>query len=136
MIDHAAGEMYDPQFSGVSMIDDVDSVIRCLAADSVVRDRHVGFTGSQCGTYAHFIRLKEIATDTTLLSLLESNNPVLRVYGYWALIDRNYPKGEALLSIAKNDPARVHYMSGCIMAPLPVADIVNMRWNDNHSAVK
>lgn len=132
----AYAELYAPTNYDVAGIDNLDSVVNYLGKASVIDDGHVGIAGSQSTTYAHYIRLKELASDSILENLIQHDNPVVRVYAYWALIERNYSKKTALMQVAANDSSSVKYMSGCIMMPEPVISVVKSKWNEFNPPVK
>lgn len=101
-----------------------NSFIIALNNDNPIEDKHIGYGGGESDSYKYFQQLKNYAPDSTLLRLTYHNNPKMRVYGMWALTERNRKLAKQQLYRFINDRSMVVYQSGCLGLSYSVSSLV------------
>ena len=117
-------------------IDDVNTLIALLNDSSDLEAEQIGFTGKPSKSYKYFERLTEIAKDSTLLRLTYHTNPKLRIYGMWALANKNKELALEQIKRLKKDKTSVIYYSGCIKMDLPLSYLALAHFDSSDMKIK
>ncbi len=107
-------------------ISKVKTLVNLLNDSLGVEEKHIGFARSYSKTYATFERLRDLASNNTLVSLLHHANAKVRVYAFWALSDKNKSLALNHAALFRNDTTTVSYFSGCIKSVVAVNRIALM----------
>ena len=102
----------------------VNSIVEYLDNNEALEGRRIGYGSRESESYKVFVLLKKHAKDSTLLRLTLHSNPKLRVYGMWALTDRNKELALRQLYRFKRDNAVVQYFEYCTSMPESVSSLV------------
>lgn len=76
--------------------------------------------------YSIFQKIFKKGKISDFLKMCKSNNPSIRIYGFWALIKNGeYGKAEKIMQQEKNKNANVMWNSiGCVVAPIPTVKLM------------
>lgn len=74
----------------------------------------VGFDGRKTEQYARYENLLKYASDSDLISFTRYNNAVVRVYAFYALIEKNSPLVISIFKDHVNDAEEIETFSGCL----------------------
>ncbi len=86
-----------------------------IATSNAVHAAHVGIAGTTSEQFRRYVDLKKHASIKELVALAVHSNAAVRVYSYWALLDKNYNDIDSITKRLKEDKEKVAYMSGCLM---------------------
>jgi len=70
---------------------DINSLVDEISNNNMMESEYVGF-GTKSKEYQRFQKLKSKASNEELIKLVEHENPIVRTYAYFSLIDRNLIK--------------------------------------------
>lgn len=90
---------------------DVKMLISIVDSSNCMYSRGIGIEGKENITFAAFDRLNQLASDSLLLQLSYSSNPVMRAYSYNALRYRNRVLASSVKKRLKNDTARLCWIT-------------------------
>lgn len=93
--------------------DSVQMMVDLLSSSRTLYTEAVGEAGEKTETYIRFERLKQIASDTELIALMEHRSPVVRAYVFSALVQRRNPDIKDILMKHVDDTVQVECYSGC-----------------------
>ena len=85
----------------------------------------VGFTGKDNPTADAYKSLLQIAPDSVWVRLSHSEKPVVRMYAFEALYNKNSPDLEEVISRLKTDTAAVCEISGDMKTTSSIGQIVS-----------
>ncbi|MEL7423459.1 MAG: hypothetical protein AAFN81_10740 [Bacteroidota bacterium] len=107
---------------------DVDDLAQSIATADRVECAGVGFAGTPSSVYKTFTKLRSKASKEDLLQLLEHENPAVRVYAYYSLIDRNLIPADQLFQQAMEKDTSVSTFCGCTMSGSRLSFLVYNRY--------
>ncbi|MEM7513353.1 MAG: hypothetical protein AAF388_20665 [Bacteroidota bacterium] len=92
----------------------IDPLLQSIIEENEVHYESVGLGGSTSDQYLRYRKLVKIASDEKLLDLTKHENPTVRCYASWGLVERNFSDlGSVFQNFLTNDD-RVTSFSGCI----------------------
>lgn len=85
----------------------IDKIVNDFISANEVQYENIGMGSQKSPLYQSFLSLKKIATNDELLQLTQHQNPIVRCYAGWALIDKKYSNLESLFENFVNNDATV-----------------------------
>lgn len=113
---------------GLDTISDARVLVQLLNDSGSVDEAHVGFTGETGKTYLTYLRLSEVASNEYLKQLLVHQNPKVRVYAAWAMLECDTVYMNRRWKDLQYDTATVMHFSGCIGMNTTVAYLIRSRY--------
>ncbi|RYE54742.1 MAG: hypothetical protein EOP48_11655 [Sphingobacteriales bacterium] len=104
----------------INVSDDLGQLIKSLDDSSTLEYERVGFVGRLSRSYQYFLELNKIATDSVLVALTNHPNPKMKMYGMWALVEKNRSLALQQFKRLKKDTSKITSISGCLMLTLPL----------------
>ncbi len=114
----------------------INSIINFLDNNDDLEDSIIGYEGRQSGSYLNFCQIKRYATDSMLVLMTYKHNPKLRVYGMWALTERNPSLALFHLKRLQKDDATVMHRSGCTAMDTQVNYLIASRFDTSLVSIK
>ena len=93
------------------------SIIDVIAQDGGVDGGVIGYDGGKSEQYKRYEWMKSKLSDSSLHQLTDHQSPAVRVYAFFALVERKYPLLKEIVNNHKNDSAVFMSNSGCTGNP-------------------
>jgi hypothetical protein len=94
--------------------DESRALVDSLNKYGYVDHAEIGFGGNESDLYNLFIRVQNKLDTAKLVLLTNHKNPVLRVYSFWGLCMKKYPRYRTIIERHVNDKQMFKYNQGCI----------------------
>lgn len=111
-------------FEKAKISETTNQIVLKIAEINEVMGSHVGYAATRPEQYDNFIELKEKATSTELIELLNHPNPTVRSYAFWALADNHSIDLLPIVISHISDIEEVETLFGCIGGNKKVGDFM------------
>jgi hypothetical protein len=95
---------------------ETQKLVKKLMQVNELHHKHVGVGGMTSEQYYTFLSLRDKASISELISLLNHSNAVVKGYASWALADKKYPALDKVLIQFLDSKEMVKTFSGCILS--------------------
>ena len=102
----------------------IDNITSQLATNNKYESQYIGIAGSESKQYLLYLQLKNNATKEELTALLHHKNPVVRVYVFKALFEKDKNLAKQKTKHLQHDTARFMTLQGCIGGMTTVQNFV------------
>ena len=92
----------------------IDTITSQIATNNKYESQYIGIAGASSKQYLLYQELKNNATKEELVSLLHHKNPVVRVYSYKALFEKDKNFARQKSKHLQQDTTRFMTLQGCI----------------------
>ncbi len=101
---------------GQDLKPDTKKLVKKLIDVNELQHKHVSYSGQTTDQYYNFLKLRDNATTSELISLLDHNNSVIKGYASWALADNKYSGLDQVLFKFLQAKETVKTFNGCIVS--------------------
>lgn len=104
--------------------EDVRILCNEIAKENTVMDKFIGKSMQTPIQWKNFEQLQKKSSEEVLLKLTIHEDPVIRVYAFWGLINRRSDSLVSALRKNKDTTIEVEYFKGCIKTSVILIDLV------------
>ncbi|MCH2195409.1 hypothetical protein [Kordia sp.] len=108
--------LFSIQTFGQDLRPEIKKIAKSMASGAQLEGRYIGIGGMPSNQYSKYKKLKKLATEKELLTLLQHESSIVKGYSAWALVDRKYTDLESIFSTFLNTLETVQSQSGCVVS--------------------